>query len=434
MQPQIQKQPLAWPNDDDCARRDSSASLLVQQLGHVGIITPQPEQSGSFKPPPPPSSSIAVRRQRRRPAALDLASFRSPSYSGTARPISRGQSLSGPSAPGQTIRRIRYSNVTNGIAQGPVQKTPCPAQRSPLAWSFAGSLNSSKAVRRASSSSQRESLAPPTALSPHGHSLWQNSERHPSIGESEFEQNDFSENSVSRKEDLLSPPHTPMFHQFAQQRITNSALNEYTPPQSALATQSCFPSSKYHQAQQHCNAVSQPQEFSNGAIADMLPMSKVTFMPIQRYSTFKADNFAETLPMQVVHGVPMVNAQGQLTSGFPSQTQFVQTPQEPSGPAQGQFGQFSIAKTPPASVRQPWKPASVASTGSSNELLVHEYIPPEDVERAAIPRKALPFEPKNYTFANHGPEHFGKERRRPSVPTLTANDSPFSNASGNVSS
>ncbi|WPG99743.1 Hypothetical protein R9X50_00256200 [Acrodontium crateriforme] len=432
MQPQVQEQPLAWP-DDAFARRDSSASLLVQQMSHVGINTPQPQQAGSFKPPPPPSSSIAVRRQRPKPAALGLASLRSQSYNGSTQPLSPGQTQSGPSAPGQTIRRIRSSNVINGIAQGRVQKqNPGAAQRSPLAWNLAGSLSSPKAARHSSSSSQSGSLAPPTPLSPHGGSLWQNSERHPNISESDFEQTDFFDNFMPAKDDFSSPPHTPMLHQIAQHRIANSVINENTPPQSAPATQSCFPSSIYSQ-QQHLKTISQPHEFANGAIADMFPMSNVTFMPNQRFVVPKANNSAETLPMQFANSSSMVSAQGQLTLGFPSQTQFVQTPQEPSGPAQGQFGQFSIAKTPPVPVQQPSKPAS-ESSNSSTELLVHEYNPPEDVKRAAFPRKPLPSEPRNYTFSNHGPEHFGKEKKRPGAPTLAANDSPLSNSSGNASS
>lgn len=470
------EQPLAWPTDEAYVRRDSqNGSMLAQQMNSFGLQTPQPPQSATFKSPAPPSDhagSLAARRQRPRPAALPLASLRSQSYSGAAPQVSpshpAAQNLA---APNQSLRRIRSSNViSGGVVQGGrvMKSTPGSAQRSPLAFTFAESMNSPKAARHASTSSTGN-LAPPTPMSPSElpnrptFPPWQSSSgqfssRQASISETDAEHvlsNIPSANASSQN--VSSPPHTPMFHhhgqqmqQFNQCRVGGNAITENTPPQSAPAAQQTFPSSVFmvpqsntygHPYQQSYQPQQPPQQFVNVPVPEQqFTGAPASFAPTQHFVVSASETQPAVpvpMPMQFANGVPIVDAQGNLTMGFPPQVQqmqFIHHPSQQGPPPQMQTppqgGQYSFMATSgiPAGMavtaQMPKAPSQPAS-----EFFVHEYSPPQDMKQSATPRKAQTDGPKNYTFANQGPEHFEKEKIKKGSIDKTASSSPASASS-----
>lgn len=454
-QANIHEQPLAWPADDAFARRDSQASnMLAQGLSNVGIHTPQPSQSATFKSPAPPAN-IAARRQRR-PAPIGLAAMRSQSYSGTAPPlISPGQAQQQNLAPGQQVRRIRSSNMLNGgVAHGRVMK-PGSAQRSPLSWTFADAVNSPRHA------SAQGSLAPPTPMTPHDYSgqdngphlsSWQASSgqatRHPSINESDLEHElPYQPSASVPAQSFSSPPHTPSFYQqqFVQQQLgANNVIMENTPPQSAPASQLCFPSSSYSQPQQPHHHQSHSQPYAHPPMASAASQSQqnlasagpsqpsnlqtVTFAPTQHAPVTSGP--PPGVPLQFANGIPMVDDEGNITMAFPAPMQFLPEPQ-----AQPRMQQM---QTPP---QQPYPYMDSASASPNvqvtaqlpkqsqqpaQEFFVHEYSPPEELKRSATPRRIVDNGPKNYTFANSGPEHWEKQAKKAEAKAAyaTASNSP----------
>ena len=356
---QEHEQPLAWPDDDAYTRRDSQTSLLTHSMGNVGIQTPHPQQPGTFKSPPPPSS-IAARRQRPRPAALGLASLRSQSCSGGIQPGSPGHPVQpqGVINSSQPLRRIRSSNVIGSVAQGRVMKSvPGSAQRSPLNWTFTDALNSPHATRHASLQSQN--LAPPTPMSPHEFPRQEQSTqfaqyqaasghvgRQPSISETDFEHylpNGLQCHPSIPGRNFTSPPHTPQYYQqqFVQMRMGPNAITENTPPQSAPASQTCFPSNVFGTPQQQLQpqpppqmqttAMAQPQMVMNAAMPDQqFQMSNVTFVPTQQ-ANVTVSGPPPGMPLQFANGVPMVNSAGNIQMAFPPpHIQFMQQQQAQS--------------------------------------------------------------------------------------------------------
>ncbi|KAK4634529.1 hypothetical protein CLAFUW4_00733 [Fulvia fulva] len=469
------EQPLAWPSDEAFVRRDSqNGTMLAQQMSSFALQTPQPSQTATFKSPAPPSDhsgSIAARRQRPRPQQLGITSLRSQSYGGVAPPISpshpAAQNLT---ASGQQLRRIRSSNVLHGgVSQGRVMKsTPGSAQRSPLAFTFGDSMNSPKAARHASTSSTGN-LAPPTPLSPSElpnrptfppwqSSSGQYSSRQASISETDAEHGLSSMPSANASgQNVSSPPQTPMFHHHGQQfqpfnqcRVGGNAIIEHTPPQSAPAAQQTFPSSVFmapqhntygHPYQQGYQTQHPPQQFMNVSVPEQqLAGPPASFAPAQHFAASASETQSAmpmAMPMQFANGVPIVNAQGTLTMGFPPQMpqmQFVQHPSQQGPPPQMQTspqgGQYNFMAAPgmPAGMavtaQMPKAPSQPAS-----EFFVHEYSPPQDIKRSATPRKPQSDGPKNYTFANQGPEHFGKDRAKKGSIDKTASSSPASASS-----
>lgn len=444
--------PLAFPSDEAFVRRDSSTSLLAQSMSNIGLQTPQQQQTANFKTPAPPSS-IATRRQRPRPAALGLASLRSQSYSGASQPGSPGQAQQLALTPGsQPLRRIRSSNVVNGVAQGRISKpVPGPAQRSPLAWSFAEAANSPKVNRHASQSTTN--LAPPTPMSPfefprheqprqqlaQWHSASGHAIRQPSITEGEEQMLAFVPSGTMRTDDFSSPPQTPMYYQqnFAQHRVGNQVITENTPPQSAPASQSCFPTSNVAmcqpsmhmpshsqpqvQAQQHMQAITpaQRQQYMNVMVPEpRIQVPSASFAQGQDFAV-PTSNMSSDIPMHFIHGAPIVNEQGELVMAFPQQShvhhqahqqhQQHQEPivaqlstQHPTYPPLAGLPTMQVSAQP---TKQQGPPAQAA------EFFVHEYSPPQEMKRAATPRKAVDAGPRNYTFANQGPEHFERGKK-----------------------
>lgn len=458
--PQPQEQPLAWPSDEAYMRRDSqNGTMLAQQMSSFALQTPQPPQSATFKCPAPPGESnggIAARRQRPRPAALGLASLRSQSYSGAVQPASPSHSAQN-LAPGNQLRRIRSSNVINGVAQGRVMKSmPGSAQRSPLNWTFADSMNSPKAARQASSSSVNN-LAPPTPMSPSEMPFpaqeqarpqfppWQSSNGHfsrqASISETDAEHQVPVIPNGHQQQNVSSPPHTPMYHHHQQYpqniattRMGNNAIIENTPPQSAPAVQQSFPSDVFMMPPQQAQSYMPTQQQQHFMSAPM---------PEQHFPMASGQGFAvapsegqQQMAMQFANGVPIVNAQGQLTMAFPPQMQFVQhAPNQAQSmqPAQSQGGQYNfMAHNGAAPGMQVSAQMPKQQTQPAAEFFVHEYTPPQEIKRSATQRK-VPTDsgPKNYTFANQGPEHFEKEKSKKGqeAKSGTASSSPASASS-----
>ena len=450
-QQHMHEQPLAWP-DEAYVRRGSQTSLLAHSMGNVGINTPQQHQPGVFKSPAP-LANIAARRQRPKPANLGLASLRSQSYGGGGQPGSPGHGQQPHTVgAGQSIRRIMsQTNVLNGgVAQGRVMKsTPGSAQRSPLNWNFADALNSPNLVRALS----HGNLAPPTPMSPSrpeqmgqsssyqtvpGHAV-----RQPSINEPDLEHGLPYQPPVSVPPHV-SPPHTPMYYQqqFIPQRVGSSVIMENTPPQSAPASQSCFPTNIWAAPQPHAQQQSsQPQSqvptqhqmqvgpmaqqpYMNGMISDQqFQMANVTFAPSQ-HANVVSSGPPPGVPLTFATGVPVVNADGQVQMQFQQQMQqMYNQPQQTPSPPQVPYAFGTSAGVHPGmqATAQPPKQASQPAS----DFIVHEYTPPDAIKRAATPRKTIDTGPKNYTFSNAGPEQY-EEKKLKKVDTKDSTSSPAS--------
>lgn len=434
------EQPLAYPRDaafaDDAAflRRDSHASMVTQSMANVNIHTPQPNQSAVFKSPAPPAN-IAARRQRPRPAPIGLAALRSQSYGGPGQPSSPGQ---GPQpaqlTQDQQLRRIRSAAVMNGgVAHGRVMKsTPGSAQRSPVNWTFANALVSPHFLRSAS----HGNLAPPTPMSPrdvaqHEQALqaaaYQQYAHQPSISETEFEQSlgAYQSSASVPAQNFSSPPHTPLFYDTSfNQRVANSIITENTPPQSAPAGQSCFPSNIFTSAPQHVPQQQPPpppppqhhappvqhpmqprvmQQPHPPQIVEQQPQQyhvpTVTFAPSQQSNVTTGP--PPGVPLQFANGIPTVTAEGTVKMSFPPQAQLMHQ-------------QSQRMQTPPQTHYSFVTNGSPNSQGlqTPSELQVHQYTPPDAVKRSSTPRKAVETGPKNYTFANHGPLDYEKKEAK----------------------
>lgn len=252
-----------------------------------------------------------------------------------------------------------------------------------------------------------------------------------------------------------SPPHTPMYHPqaFLQQRIGNNVITENTPPQSAPASQQCFPSNTFnvsqpsmqHQLQSQAPPqqpmqayIPAPQQMMHAIVPEQhIHAPNVTFAPAQQFVAPITSAPAE-VPMQFANGVPIVDSQGNIRMAFPAQMQQLmqQCPSQPAPqishtqahtPPQGPFQMFSTAGASPGlqvTAQLPKQPPQPAA-----ELFVHEYSPPQEIKRTATPRRAVDTGPKNYTFANQGPEHFEKEKaKKDPKASGTANSSPASSS------
>lgn len=471
-----QEQPLAWPVDEAYHEGQSSQTAgITQSMSNVGLKTPQPQQQGTFKSPTP-GASLATRRQRSKPAPLGLASMRSQSYSAASQPGSPGPSSHHPQqqhstlGASQPLRRIKSSNMINGVAQGRIQKaTPGSAQRSPMNRTFADAMGSPKGIRSISSQ-VGSNLAPPTPMSPREqarveaarqYQQWQytpgQASRQASISEHDIEQ--FTTNAPAMSglpANVSSPPTTPLYPpqpQFTQHRVGKNSITENTPPQSAPATQVTFNGGSFmqppppSQPMQHQSvATSQAQlsqqvmqnMFSNHAPHMMAPEPHFPMvdmsMPQQPQFTLTASDHMSMPQMGFpLGGVPMVDANGNLQLSMPQpHYQLVSHPPPvPSASAP------PLSQTPPMHYPFPTttssSPAGIQISAhapkvpAQPELFVHEYQPPADVKRAATPRK-VPADsgPKNYTFANQTPEHFEKGKKNSVSAT---NHSPDSNSS-----
>jgi hypothetical protein len=470
------EQPLAWPLDEAYHERQNSQTAgITHSMSNVGLKTPQPLQHATFKSPTP-AASLATRRQRSKPAPLGLAAMRSQSYSSTSQPGSPGplphhqqhQTHANLGA-SQPLRRIKSSNMINGVAQGRIQKTtPGSAQRSPMNRTFADAMGSPKGIRSISSQVGL-SLAPPTPMSPREQARteaarqlqqWRSTpgqgSRQASISEHDIEQYVPHAPTMSGPANVSSPPHTPLYPpqpQFAQHRVGKNIITENTPPQSAPATQLSFNSASLHppppqptQQVQHQSVATSQAQLSQQAMQNMFatqpphmmapePQFPMVDMSVPQQPQFTL-NASE--PMSMPHmsfplgGVPMVDANGNIQMAMP-QPQYQLVSHAPSVPS---------VSAPPINQEQqmhyPFPMTHATSSGiqisahaprvpAQPELFVHEYQPPADVKRAATPRKvATDSGPKNYTFANQTPEHFEKGKK---ATASASNHSPSSGSS-----
>ena len=472
-----QEQPLAWPLDEAYhERQNSQTASITHSMSNVGLKTPQPQQHATFKSPTP-ATSLATRRQRSKPAPLGLASMRTQSYSsasqpGTPAPLPPHQQpqLHANIGSTQPLRRIKSSNMINGVAQGRIQKTtPGSAQRSPMNRTFADAMGSPKGMRSISSQ-VGSNLAPPTPMSPREQARvdaarqfqqWQfgpgQASRQASISEHDIDQFGAHAPPMSGPPaNVSSPPHTPLYPpqpQFAQQRAGKNIITENTPPQSAPATQISFNSGSFiapppppsQPVQQQPVTTSQAQ-LSQQAMQTMFAAQPPHMMapepqfPIADMSMPQQPQFTLTSsePMSTsqfsfpMSGVPMVDANGNLQMAMP-QPHYQLVSHAPPMPS---MSAPPLSHDPP--MHYPFPTTGAGSGGvqisahapkvpAQPELFVHEYQPPADVKRAATPRKvAADSGPKNYTFANQTPEHFEKGKKASASAT---NHSPDSNSS-----
>jgi hypothetical protein len=428
-EPQSFEQPLAFPNDEAFLRRNSQASMLAQSMGNVNIHTPQPNQSGAFKTPAPPAN-IAARRQRPRPAPIGLAALRSQSYGGAGQPASPGHGQHPTQvAQDQHIRRIRSAAVMNGgVQHGRVMKsTPGSAQRSPVNFNFANALVSPHFMRSAS----HGNLAPPTPMSPHDVAQHEQAiqasqyqaqlAHHPSISENDFEQTlgAYPQSASVPPQNFSSPPHTPMFydHPTFSQRVGSGIILENTPPQSAPAGQSCFPSNIFTSVPQPVQQQPQPapvpvqQPMQAPIITQPQPqvveqqyqVPPVTFAPNQHSNVTTGP--PPGVPLQFANGIPTVTAGGTVKMSFPPQAQLMQQQsQRMNTPPQSQYAFVSGSPN--------MQGAAHTFHQSPSELQVHQYNPPDAMKRSSTPRKPVESGPKNYTFANHGPLDYEKKEAK----------------------
>ncbi|EMD00854.1 hypothetical protein BAUCODRAFT_29233 [Baudoinia panamericana UAMH 10762] len=480
------EQPLAWPADDAYARRDSqTTAMLAHSMSNVGLHTPQPSQHSTFKTPAPPAN-IAARRQRARPAPLGLNAMRSASYSALPQPVSPGQLPHSSLTPGQPgLRRIRSSNAFNGVAQGRVQKPLVgSAQRSPLAWTFTDAMSSPKAIRHSSLQSTG-SLAPPTPLSPgefshadhsRAHPGWQVSlptKREPSISESEFEHGvPYMPSASMPLQNVSSPPHTPMFHQHGslQHRIGGDLMSESTPPQSAPASQQYFPANGFAIQQtplQHMRSATpqmqafvppQEQYFMNANAAEQPFAVPNPSMSMNQPSMAVPHSTASGMPVHYPHipvishatnDIPMVPTTHVMQHTSPAQSHQLQAhlhqqppllPQHHAAqPPQGHSFENMVGVFPtvaPAPVVQVTAqvPKQSQPQQQPSELFVHEYSPPAELKRAAIPRKLVEAaqQHKNYIFSNQTATSF-EEKARSRAKAAAGADNTASTSTGSSS-
>ena len=261
--------------------------------------------------------------------------------------------------------------------------------------------------------------------------------RQPSINETELEHElPYQPSASVPAQNFSSPPHTPSYYQqqFVQQRIGNNVVMENTPPQSAPASQMCFPSSIYSQPQQqppqHQQSLSQSYAHPQTMMNALQPQQSTSTAGPNQTSSLQTVTFAPTqhapvtsgpppgVPLQFANGIPMVDDEGNITMSFPPPMQFLPEPQQPQAPQSQQM------HTPP---QQPYPYMTSASASPhaqitaqlpkqshppAQEFFVHEYSPPEDLKRSATPRRTVDSGPKNYTFANSGPEHWEKQAKK----------------------
>ncbi|KAJ9663767.1 hypothetical protein H2201_005488 [Coniosporium apollinis] len=394
----------------DFGRKDSSTSALTESMGAVGIKSTSPMGS-SFKHPSQPSS-IAARRQRPRPATLGPAALnnRSASYS-AGMPASGGatQSLN---PPDHTLRRIRSTGV------GRIQKpTPGSAQRSPLNFTFAEAGLTAASPKFSGQpsghgtptsisqgfSSINSSLAPPTPLTPREMShfpSWQrsgikNSTDLPERSDSDALAVSWSVSGPSpgmytgSLSNASSPPITPLdAAQFGHRpRLSNASIYRDTPPQSAPATQQCFPRSVFV-AQSHAVAVSQPFD-QRPEVTGPVSHTRRPSLP-EAAPAFQAG-------LHYPYPVPMINNDtGCLGLDYPMQS----TQAAPSG--HQQFHTYAL----PQHSGRPVTSGTAQPGITASEFFVHEYSPPQAAGQAFSPPRQQDSQRKHYIFANAGPRDF----------------------------
>lgn len=390
--------------------QSEAPASLMQSMNDMGLSNDSRGHSVSASIS---GGSIAARRQRSRPQPLSGTSARSASFCGPL-PTLPGAGVS-QTAP--TLRRIKSSNVMNGgIANGRIQKNIGNAQRSPLNLTFAESMMGGPKLTRRTSSGIGSSLAPPTPLSPteHSHRLGlqrqasqmfgaRQMSRQPSINELQEESH---RQMMVGANTFASPPATPGYApQFSRNRMVGGIMNDTTPPQSAPASQQCFPASVY--------STPMTASFSQGPL--MSPQS-ASFAPVMQ------NMHQVVMPGQALHHPQYLEmlAQQEQQQRMANMSQLMSSSQAmqmnmgiPYGVApQAVYATNNMYSAYPM-MAQHSHPMhhSASKSGSESEFFVHEYSPPAN-KRLASPRKGgQEVGPKSYTFTNQGPEHFEKTKK-----------------------
>ena len=396
------EQPLAFP-EESFDRRSSSTAELADSIGNFEIDSEDQSPNGFRKPNGP--SSLALRRQKR-PAALgDPAALRSASYCGPLT-SSPNQNL----APDSRLRRIKSTaGLSNGVAPGRIQK-PGSSQRSPIHFTFAEASSSPKfSTQMADYTSVTTPAAPPSTasiapLTPHTPQdlpprfpPWQNHRAatfhtqmrvgNPGYGET----GEFSPQ-------LASPPTTPMYNgHLARSRLGQACVPEDTPPQSAPATQPCFPRGPFVHA-----AHSSTDAAALYTFPDMPNMPDTLDRKPSLPETNPFLNMETQVPFPVP--MPMVNQDGQLGLDYP--LQWAQ-----NIPEQGQMYDYNFQQQTSMG-----RDSSTSSTSSAppqskqpmGELNVSMWQPPNPVAPADQQPKGQDNQTKNFTFQNTGPENYEK--------------------------
>ncbi|KAI9691873.1 MAG: hypothetical protein M1822_007946 [Bathelium mastoideum] len=394
------EQPLAFP-DESFARRTSSTAELADSMGNVEIDSEQHEDD--FRKPNGPSS-LAMRR-RQRPVALgDPAALRSASYCGPMT-SSPNQNL----APDSHLRRIKSTaGLANGVSSGRIQK-PGSSQRSPINFTFAEAGSSPKFSAQmgeycgnppSAAPPSSASAAPPTPLTPQDAAPrfppWQAQRAatyHPQMHGHHSSFGDIGEFSPQ----LASPPTTPMYgNQIARARLGQAFVPEDTPPQSAPATQQCFPRPPVVHG-----TSSSPDAMALYAFPDMPNMTNTVH---RRPSLPEANPFSDMdTPVPFPVPMPMVNQDGQLRLDYP--LQWAQGVPDHTQMHDLHLQHQTFMGRHPSNSSSSSAPVPPKPMG---ELNVSMWQPPNPVAPADQQPKGQDNQAKNFTFQNTGPENYEK--------------------------
>ena len=332
-----------------------------------GIDTQQHSSSDSeFKQPEAPLN-IAARRKRPRPAAINGAALRSQSFM-SALPKSPGKSqIRGPGSP---MRRIKSAGNNLDLARGRIQKiTSTSGQRSPLqfeSFADAGAFGETPHIglsrAQTASALSTTSLAPPTPLSPFDMIRYQpdiqcsSNDSEPAWTFNSEYPGCFAPTTAELQSDVASPPMTPM-HADLQAGMNSFYRTHYSP---------ALPGTN-------------PQPWSHSVSEEALVSPQ--------FNTFNT-------PMHM----PQPTHISSIT--IPSS--------EPSAPIRPSQSSQENASDPIRKTSLPANPvnsdskADAAESKNFTEFHFHEPLP----EQQPQPPQLVSSKPRNYIFANQGPEDF----------------------------
>ena len=374
-------------NTTSTSRSDSSTDL-TNAMSNVDVQT-EVKAEPVFKQPAPPAVNIAARRKRPRPAAIQGAALRSQSYMGPM-PISPNakSALLGPTSP---MRRIKSAG--NNL-RGRIQKSVSgSAQRSPLnfeTFAEAGAFDeyrktpSISGSQTASAQPMTGNLAPPTPLSPpemeHLQSEGQSSSS--DVEQAFTYQPDypgyFIPTTGEMQGNVGTPPMTPALHHGLQTGgYHNFMLIQHSPSISGST-------------QWGLNSADEPiisPQFGTFQSNVCMPQQPLHASPV----TISEPDIANQL--QYVHFMPEDNQNNNTT-----------------GPSSFENSTSSMVSSSNAS-------STITSTGMSNnnnpppapkivpEYFFHEPLPEHQAPLPQTQHLTQP-KPRNYIFANQGPEDF----------------------------
>ena len=395
------EQPLGL-REEPFARRVSSTADLADSMGNVGIDS-EDKDSEAFQRPVGPSS-LALRRQKRPVALGNPAAMRSASYCG---PLA--SSPNNNLAPDSHLRRIKSTvGLANGVSSGRIQK-PSSSQRSPVNFTFTDAGSSPKFQNQMAefphnpapnAPPSTASAAPPTPLTPQDvpprFPPWQAQRAATFHTQMQSQPPNFGDGGEFSPQ-LASPPTTPMYaNPITRARLGQAFIPEDTPPQSAPATQQCFPRHSFAPG-----ANSSPDARALYAFPDKPNVTNTA----QRRPSLPETNPFSAMDTQVPYPVPvpMVDQDGHLRLDYPF-TWAQAVPQHDQMHDINFQHQTFMGRHP-----------STSSTNSvpvqqkpMGELNVSMWQPPNPVSPADQQPKGQDNQTKNFTFQNTGPEYYEK--------------------------